>query len=335
VQVVLVALLVVPAPAAAQSLRWMIRSADDLDDWSQAAAETWPDGMLAVGVWDGDWPPQVDGLAIAHAYLDDLEGHPALFVCASDGEDITLPLDTGGGDSHASRCAILLILRGMTSPLGIGDEGWMPPAPPPPEDEAATVPEPPSTTAPPSPTLLSIGLAVGASGRPGLAAPSVAVTVSPSVRLAGSGSVDLHLVADVTADLGSRVDLGSVPARLDALLIAGGLEIRPTVRRTTFGLGVGGGAHVHWAQLPDHADLPALAKARPALRFLCSICWPVATHVRVGIRIAWTLDLIEDEAPIRLELDQGSSVATAELGRWSLAGQAFVELGLPRLRRVP
>lgn len=330
--------LVLSAPlagASAHSLCLLIPTQDTIDRWERAAEETWLEDTFSIRVWEGDWPPKIDELEGGNAFLDDLDGHPTLFVRDAGGEDTILPLDAEGGDTHASRCSILLILRGITSPLGIGDEGWLPPPPPPPEDETTTVLEPPPTAAPPRPNLLSIGIAVGASGRPGLSAPSVAATVSPSLRLAGSGSVDLHLVADVTADLGSRVDLGSVPARLDALLIAGGLEIRPAVRRTTFALRLAGGAHVYWARLPDHDDLPTLSSTRPALRLVGSVGWPLADHVRLGFQVAWTVDLIADETHIRLEMDQGSSLVSADLARWVLAGQAVVEFSVPGTRRAP
>ncbi len=324
------------AHAATADLCWFVPSGNERDDWSLAAEQTWPGGTLRIEVWDGLWPPtHADGVG-AHAFLGTTDGHSTLYVRDTEGGDTSLPLDADDGASHESRCSILLILRGMASPLGIGDGGWMPTPPEPSEDEdIAPDGEPPPTTAPPTPSPLSFSIAMGVSGRLGLDSPSVAPAVSPALRLASTDSIGLYLATDLVADLGGRVDLGSVPARLDSVLLAGGLEVRPTVGQTAFGFRVAGGAHVHWARLPDRADAPTLTSTRPALRVVGKVGWQVARGVHVGFQTAWTVDLIAAEAPIRLELHQGDGQAVAEVAGWSLAGQAFVELRGHGVRRAP
>ena len=324
------------ARCAASTLFWLVPSEGDLEDWSRAAEETWPATALTVRVWDGLWPPSGSEIAEAHAFLDLTDGRATLCVRGTGDVDTSLPLETGDSDSHEGRNSILLILRGLASPLGIGDGGWMPPPPPLPEvEEPLPIVESPVAPLPSKPSPLSISIAIGASGRPGLDTPSLAPSVSPAIRLAATRSTSLHLAADLSADLGGRVDLGSVPAQLDSLLIAGGLEIQPTVRRTTLVLRVAGGVHVHRAHLPDHDEAQALAQPRPALRFVGGVRWPLVDGVRLGFQAAWTADLIAAGIPIRLGLVQGDSQATADVAGWSLAGQACVEFRDPGIQRAP
>ena len=261
------------AQGAGHELSWFIAPDDDLEAWQAAIARTWPDGGLKVEVWIEGWPPPI-GWRFAHGFLDGELPGGTVVLRPGDGSERRVPALFGNATVEEARQSVLLLLKGIWTPLAVDDYGWIPDEPV--ETGPVDMVGGGAFDAPPVRYRFWFGAGVGASFRFGLTG-----SFFPNVRFAvnlGTGSrVGVHwglnLGADVAGQTTIRRYVNQVLLDSNLIYLTGisgvtGPELRIALRKSDVLFWAGGGVRLLIAKLVD-SDYPAGMQ--------------MVRHVRIGI----------------------------------------------------
>ncbi len=308
------------AHAVGQELSWFISPDDDLAAWSAAVAETWPEGGLKVEVWIEGWPPPIDW-RFAHGFLDGELPGGTVVLRPGDGSERRVPALFGNATVEEARRSVLLLLKGIWTPLAVDDYGW--------------IPEEPVDTGPvdlvdggafdPLPVRyrLWFGVGIGASFRFGISG-SFFPSARVAVNLGTDPRVGVHWGVNLGWNVPGRTTISryynqtlydQIPINLNGISGVTGPELRIALRRSAVLMWIGGGGRLFIAKLVNGGDPPVYRLVR---------------HIRIGA--GWSSEPIRKQLRVRscviVGIDMIAPSVDFELGGEIYKGPLPVTLGL-------